>query len=521
MNFDILAGSVLYRLLGRALGGLQTAARQSALGRLTAWVIAATRAFAGASVIVRACTCVADRFGNGLRDSRIIGRLLREDTAGRYRERGVLFRLYTMALSGVRRLYRTLGFDRLFAGSVFLQTWVWAVLVMALLPLLPTMAVLGLVLVSGGSLLLAMLQDTQRALAYTSLNKYVWFYMFVYAMATLTSVTVRGSLPVGLITVSFVGFFHVLVSGIQTLRQVRFLLGAMAFTGAAVAIYGILQFLSPSTFATAWLDADMFDFAMRVYSTLANPNVLGTYFLLVIPLAFAGLLISRTNQGRLYFLVTAGLMCVCLVLTYSRGAYLGLLFAAAVFLVLLDRRFIVPGILAVIVIFLMMPGAILHRILSIGDLADTSTSFRVFIWMGTVSMLRDYWFSGVGPGEAAWGLVYPAYAFHSIVSPHAHNLFLQIMVDAGAPGLFVFLAVLYQYFKATFAALRRRVTGAQRTLVIASIASVVGFLVQAMTDYTFYNFRVMLLFWGVLAVGVIATRYDKLLEGEVLHDSGT
>jgi len=57
------------------------------------------------------------------------------------------------------------------------------------------------------------------------------------------------------------------------------------------------------------------------------------------------------------------------------------------------------------------------------------------------------------------------------------------------------------------------VAGAQRVLVIAGISAVVGFLVQAMTDYTFYNFRVMLFFWGVLAIGVIATRYDKLREG--------
>jgi len=64
------------------------------------------------------------------------------------------------------------------------------------------------------------------------------------------------------------------------------------------------------------------------------------------------------------------------------------------------------------------------------------------------------------------------------------------------------------------------VQGAQRVLMIAGIASVVGFLVQAMTDYTFYNYRVMLFFWSVLAIGVIATRYDKLREGG-FHDSGT
>ncbi|MCL2843129.1 MAG: O-antigen ligase family protein [Oscillospiraceae bacterium] len=512
MEFDVLGGSVLYRLLGRILDGLTEAARKSATGRMVMWIIRTFGAWAHTSLIVRGITWVADGFGRGIQNSAIIAWLLREDEAGRYKERGIFFRIYWALLGLFRRIYRALRLDKLFTGSIFLKPWLWAALVMAVLPVAPTMAVLGVVLVSALSLTLVMLQDKDRTLAYASINKYVWLYMFVYALATLASVTFRGSLPVGLITVSFVGFFHVLMSGIETRRQVRLLLGVMVGIGAVVSAYGILQFINPAEFGNTWLDDEMFDF-VRVYSTLANPNVLGTYLLLITPLAFGGMLMSKTNQGRLYFLGSAGLMCLCLVLTYSRGAYLGFLFAAAVFLVLLDRRFIIPGILAVIVILFAMPEAVLARFFSVGDLGDTSTSFRVFIWMGTISMLQDYWFSGVGPGEAAWGMVYPAYAFHAIVSPHSHNLFLQIMVDAGAPGLAVFLGVLFQYFKATFAALRRKVQGPQRMLIIAAIASVAGFLVQAMTDYIFYNFRVMLFFWGVLAVGILATRYDKLREG--------
>ncbi|MCL2588750.1 MAG: O-antigen ligase family protein [Oscillospiraceae bacterium] len=510
MEFDLLGGSLLWRLLGRILDGIEASARRSLLVR----IITNIRLWAQASLIVRACTRIADGFGRSLQDSAIIGRLLKEDEAGQFKERGLFFRVYIWLLGLSRRIYHALRLDKLFAGSVLLRTYIFAIFAMTVAPLLPTMAVLGLVIVSILSLCAAMLQDRDRTLTYSAVNKYVWLYMFVYALATLASVTPRGSLQVGLITICFVGFYHVLVSGIQTRRQLRFLIGALAAAGAMVGVYGILQFLLPGTFApaAAWLDEEMFDFA-RVVGTLANPNVLGTYFLLVLPLTFAGLLISRTNQGRLYFLGCAGIMCLCLVLTFSRGAYLGILFAAAVFALLLDRRFIVPGILAVIVIFLAMPEAIIHRFFSIGDLTDTSTSYRVFIWLGTISMLRDYWFSGVGPGEAAWDMVYPAYSFATIIAPHSHNLFLQITVDAGAPGLLVFLAVIYQYLKASFAALRRKVQGAQRFLVIAGISAVVGFLVMSMTDYTFYNFRVLLFFWAVLAVGVIATRYDKLDEG--------
>lgn len=35
-------------------------------------------------------------------------------------------------------------------------------------------------------------------------------------------------------------------------------------------------------------------------------------------------------------------------------------------------------------------------------------------------------------------------------------------------------------------------------------------MVQSMTDYTFYNYRVMLLFWAVLALGLLFTRCKEL-----------
>ena len=130
-------------------------------------------------------------------------------------------------------------------------------------------------------------------------------------------------------------------------------------------------------------------------------------------------------------------------------------------------------------------------------------------------MLKDYWFSGIGPGETAFNMVYPAYSYSSITAPHAHNLFLQIISDTGVIGIVIFIAIIYQFYKNTFASLRREKKGEGRVFVIAGISSISGFLVQSMTDYTFYNYRVMLLFWAVVGISMLFTRYSKL-EGEAV-----
>ena len=41
---------------------------------------------------------------------------------------------------------------------------------------------------------------------------------------------------------------------------------------------------------------------------------------------------------------------------------------------------------------------------------------------------------------------------------------------------------------------------------ISALSSVSGFLVEGLTDYAFYNYRVMLLFWAVLGISVLLCR---------------
>ena len=206
-------------------------------------------------------------------------------------------------------------------------------------------------------------------------------------------------------------------------------------------------------------------------------------------------------------------MCVCMLLTMSRGAWLGLLFAGAVFVVLLNPRLIMLAPFALVALYFVLPDTVISRFTSIGNLGDNSTSYRVFIWLGVLDMLKDYWLCGVGPGEAAFNSVYPAYSYNAIIAPHSHNLFLQIVCDAGIVALVVFFLVLIVYFRTTCCAISRETQPDSRLLQIAFTAGVCGFLVQAMTDYSFYNYRVMFLFWAYLALGSLCARRSELTEG--------
>jgi O-antigen ligase len=437
-------------------------------------------------------------------------------------ESSIFFRLWSRLRHGLCWVYEKLKLDKLFSGSIFLQTWVWCAIPVVLAPLLdffrPSLLLLGLALLGYFSLFLMLTREKHRPLVFSPINRYILLYAAIYLAGTLFSVNLRGSLGPGLLSVAFILFAVVLNNAVSGKKQLDTLIFLMVLAAAAVSCWGILQYLFGWGYQSqAWVDSDMFtSISFRVPSTLENPNMLGQYLILLIPVGGAGLLSSKTWKWRLFYLCCCGVMCVCMILTFSRGAWLGLLLAGAVFLLLLNPRFILLAPFALVALYFVMPETVITRFTSIGNLGDQSTSYRVYIWMGVLAMLKDYWLCGIGPGDTAFNMVYPAYSYNTIVAPHSHNLFLQIICDAGICALVIFLVLLFVYFRMMCRALSREKDWKSRMYQLAFTSGVCGFLVQAMTDYSFYNYRVMFLFWAYLALGALSTRRSNMAEGRLL-----
>lgn len=443
----------------------------------------------------------------------IIQWFLKKDDKKLVVRNSIFFRIFWGIRRVLSKIFYKLHLNKLFANSVFKMPVIWSSCAVLLAPILPTMLVLAFVLAGFGSLFLSFLYERKRKMNYFSVNRYIYFYAFVYLFATLTSITRQESFLGGILTVCFVLFSIVFANSVKTQKQLNVILFFFICVGVLVSCYGFYQFMFPSKFSGVWHDVNMFDdIQFRVYSTLENPNVLGEYFLIVLPFAAAFCINSKSWFNRIFFAGCAGVMMLCLVLTYSRGCYIGIMAAIAVFLVLWDRRFIFLGILVLLMLPFILPETIINRFLSIGNMADSSTSYRVYIWLGSIAMLKDYWLCGIGPGTAAFNQVYPLYAYNSISAPHSHNLFLQIVCDTGIVGLIIFLVLIIQYYRMTCGALSRESRKENKLLLIASISAVTGFMVQSMSDYTFYNYRVMLLFWVCIGFGMILTKMTKLKE---------
>lgn len=340
----------------------------------------------------------------------------------------------------------------------------------------------------------------------------ILFFSSVLSFAAVKSLTVWAMYFV------FIMFFIVFINTVETKAQLYGLIKVFILSGALVALYGVMQYVFGWTTTNAWIDEEMFENeTMRVYSTLGNPNVLGEFLLLVLPFAAVQFIRNKANTLAKYgYLAIFGLLALCLIFTQSRGCWLGFILSVAVFITFWEGRLwgLIPIVLCIIPFII--PQTIADRLMSIGDMEDSSTSYRVFIWMGTLGMLKHYWLGGIGMGEGAFAEVYPFFSYNAIIAPHSHNTFLQLTVEAGVCALIVFLVSQFLFLKKMAAIYRRgKKKGTDSLTALAAASAVLGFLLQSMFDYTFYNYRVMALFFMVMAMGISLKLIKENRHGKV------
>ncbi|TYP57818.1 O-antigen ligase family protein [Thermosediminibacter litoriperuensis] len=334
------------------------------------------------------------------------------------------------------------------------------------------------------------------------------------AMAAVFSVTRGESLKILPI---YVAYFMAFLVFSYFCRDRRVLKTALLFQIAStvgISLYGIYQyyFVKKPT-SIAWLDFRLFpEVSTRVYATLENPNVLAEYLVFVIPVVMAFMWAEARTIRKAVFGGLLGVIVLCLILTLSRGGWLGLALAVVIFAAVADRRLFIVLLVLALVSPLFLPQVIINRVASIGSLEDSSNAYRVTIWVASLRMLRDYWLTGLGLGLQAFSRVYRDYMIAGTPALHSHNFYLQLGIEMGVLGLVSFL-----WFTATVLNGAGRVFRGHRkawaALLAAGIAGAVsGHLFHGLFDHVWFSPRIGLAFWemtGILSALIATAGTEK------------
>jgi putative inorganic carbon (HCO3(-)) transporter len=274
-------------------------------------------------------------------------------------------------------------------------------------------------------------------------------------------------------------------------------------------VLGIRQLYGDAGGALArWSDANsVAQGTVRIYSTLDNPNLLGGYLLPILPLAAVAVLRWTGWLRRLYALAAFVLGVVALVLTYSRGAWMGMVASLALLGLLLSFRVtrswpplwrrVLPVVLLgggalVLVVLVTQVEPLRVRVMSlVAGREDSSNNFRMNVWTSALEMVRDRPWIGIGPGNTIFNLIYPLYQQPKFNALSAYSIPLEWLVEAGVPGLITGAGL----FLASMATgLRQwRLDGPMVLPSLAAVAAFVGLAIQGLTDTIFFRPEVQLI----------------------------
>jgi putative inorganic carbon (HCO3(-)) transporter len=254
------------------------------------------------------------------------------------------------------------------------------------------------------------------------------------------------------------------------------------------------------------------DIKGRVTSLFENPNVLGFYLATIFPLALYFLLKVNGFGKKLALLCVCALMVTCSVLTWSRGVWLAILVTTLIFLLIYTRktlRYLLLSLLSIPFLAYLLPETVIRRFLSIGNLADSSTSYRVYTWRGTWDAICDYFTSGVGYGVETYQDVYPGYAYAGMASAeHSHSLLLQILFSMGVFALIVFLFIVLLFVQRNLETIKISNDRTTKIMLAAVLCCGISLLIMGLFDYIWYQYRIFFLFWTVFGLASAIARID-------------
>lgn len=270
---------------------------------------------------------------------------------------------------------------------------------------------------------------------------------------------------------------------------------------------------------------------LQEQSFVLNDNLAAQILIMTLPVVVATLWIAIGCRHKLLSLLIGALLgvgAIALVMTQSRGAFLGLCVAGGMvgygwlrealsrryqsrWLWLLDGAIWVSavGVALVYVALVVSP-----RLDAQLGLQDESALSRLSLWRSSLPLIADYYFTGSGLGTAV--MVYATYAYlvHVPYLYHAHNLYLHLALEQGMVGLLAWLGLITATVLYTIGALRT----AERTMRIflfGGLFAMYAFLVHSLFEAElFYSSLGALVFFAPAALlWSASTAYEAALKG--------
>lgn len=254
----------------------------------------------------------------------------------------------------------------------------------------------------------------------------------------------------------------------------------------------------------------------RFGDALAGTSYAGHYLILIIAVS-AALLFSRSkSSNHLQIYIMVGFFTLCLVLSQTRGAVIGLLSGLSFFAFQCAKRHKISKIAVVAIVLFMAAGAFVVTHLT-AERQTGEERLDLLIWA-----LQEFSHSPlIGNGVGSWHSTYTEHAIAtgitSDIHQHCHNIVGEILCNMGLLGLLIFSVALYCGSR-VYVQVRDALSSIdEHNTIVLITAGIFGYVVSFVVDIIFWYQAVMPIVpvligtsWGYLTSKKDTTTVDKV-----------
>lgn len=336
--------------------------------------------------------------------------------------------------------------------------------------------------------------------------------IIISLISMIHSVSLNDSIKGGILRLIQYGFlFLAITDSVKDSKHLRRIFISMILGVCFVSFDGIWQVVFGKDFVRGYSPVINIGLT-RATASFKDSNVMGIYLSAIIPLIF-GLTIYYFKKRSKVIMVLAGLLGLTgLALTYSRPSLLAV-YISLLFLSIVKKNKLIISLL-LILLFLapfLLPKSVKEwaKAVDYNPVRFMCNDDRIAIYRNTLNMIKDHPVIGVGTNTFMKN--YKKYKesleYRGVITSdltYAHNNFLHMAGEIGLLGLAVFLWLLYRLFKASAAVYNKLENDFLKNMSLALAACLIAFLVNGLTESSFYYSRVAMIFWyiGGLAVSL-------------------
>ncbi len=294
-------------------------------------------------------------------------------------------------------------------------------------------------------------------------------------------------------------------------RTLRRILICWFTTSAVAMVYAIWQTLQGEEYYRKQLLDPMGHFFRSVgfygfYLTFAA-FAMTVFF---VSLVFA---LERGPKDRWKRLIIPFLSIVAVIFTFARSVWLSVLAAVPFAGFVRGKKsdwIVAGGLMVIFVISLFAIPTLRGRAESIFDLKANQT--RINLWETSMKINADFRFIGIGEDNFDYYFEKYKVPGYYDTTAHPHNDYLNVLVNAGIPGLIFFVWMWISVLRSGILTWRRAKDDIVRTAALGGVLSLFGLMVSALFQDYYGSFINCLGWWFVVGLVLAATNIDKSMK---------